>query len=974
MRNLIVILSISFVQIVFGQSNELIESKDQNGYSFAYVENDPFKTRVYTLDNGLTVYLSDYKAKPRIQTYIAVRAGSKNDPSNYTGLAHYLEHIMFKGTSEIGTIDWEEEKVLLEQIESLFEKYGQTSDTAERSKIYSEIDSISYEAAKLTIPNEYDKLLSNIGASGTNAYTWVEQTVYVNNIPKNEIKKWAQIEAERFTEVVPRLFHTELEAVYEEKNRTLDNDGRKSWAAMMKLLFPNHNYGKQTTIGTIDHLKNPSITAIKNYFHKYYIPNNMAICMSGDLDYESTIQLIDDTFGKWKRQELPPAYTYQSFPNRTSSVDTTVYGPDAESLSIAFRFPGTSTKASLLMEYMSMLLSNGQAGFIDLNLNQAQRVLGAYSYPVRMKDYSIHVLGASPKEGQTLEEVKELLLEQVELIREGEFEEWLLEAIINDYKLSQTLESENNKSRADHFVNAFIHDRKWNEYINETSQLEKITKEELVEFAQKHYRDNYVTVFKKTGNDKVLKVQKPKITPVPVNREDQSAFYKEINASPSEQLEPVFINYDHDIKKGSVKNLPVMYSKNVENDLFELFYVFDFGENHDKELALAVSYLNYIGTDKMSAPDLKKEFYKLGCTFDVYSSSDQLYISLTGLNENLSKALPLLENFLANPKPRQRDYDKMVDRILKSRKDKKLSKRAILNQGMVSYAKYGSESPFRDILSADELSRINPESLTDKIKDLHKYAHRVLYYGPEELKSLEKLISKHHKFPNQFKPVPDEKVYKEQDFESNQVIFVDYDMVQAEVVLLSKSVPYDEKLSPVSKLFNEYFGGNMGSIVFQEMRESKALAYSVRSYYSQARRKDFNNYVVSYVGTQADKLEEAINGMQELLNELPHSEPTFENAKSSVLSGIRSSRIIKSSVLFSYEKTKKLGLDYDQRKKQFEFVNEANFADIQAFYDRYIKNQKHTMLVIGDKEKIDLDALTQYGEVNELTLEEIFGY
>src|SRR5690606_122156 len=237
---------------------------------------------------------------PRLQTQIAVKAGGKNDPANNTGLAHYLEHIMFKGTSDFGTLDWKSEQPLLDSIERLFTAYGQLQDPEERTAMYNQIDKVSFEASKFAIPNEYDKMVSEIGARGTNAYTTEDRTVYINDIPANQLENWLEIEANRFRMIVPRLLHTELEAVYEEKHRSLDNDYWKTYENLYRSMFSKHPYGTQTVIGTIDHLKNPSITAIKEYFDTYYRPNNVAICLSGDLDYGKTIALIDKYFGAWE--------------------------------------------------------------------------------------------------------------------------------------------------------------------------------------------------------------------------------------------------------------------------------------------------------------------------------------------------------------------------------------------------------------------------------------------------------------------------------------------------------------------------------------------------------------------------------------------------------------------------------------------------------------------------------------------------
>ena len=199
-----------------------VQAKD---YKYTTVPGDLMNTRIYTLDNGLKVYLSVNKEKPRIQTFIAVRTGSKNDPSETTGLAHYLEHLMFKGTKQFGTNNPEAEAPLLD-----------------------EIDSISQVAAQYFIPNEYDKLMAAIGAEGTNAYTSNDVTCYTEDIPSNEIENWAKIQSDRFQNMVIRGFHTELEAVYEEYNIGLSSDQRKLFTALCTMLYPNHPYGQQTTM------------------------------------------------------------------------------------------------------------------------------------------------------------------------------------------------------------------------------------------------------------------------------------------------------------------------------------------------------------------------------------------------------------------------------------------------------------------------------------------------------------------------------------------------------------------------------------------------------------------------------------------------------------------------------------------------------------------------------------------------------
>ena len=590
-------------------SEETSQTKtaEEGGYTYEHVTSDPMKTRIYTLDNGLKVYLSAYKDAPRAHVFIPVKAGGKNDPADNTGLAHYLEHMMFKGTDQFGSLNYTEERPLLDSIENMFNHYATLTDADERKAYYKLIDQTSNEAAKYAIPNEYDKLISAIGGKGLNAYTTEDRTVYTVDIPSNEIEKFLEIEGSRFRKIVNRLFNTELEAVYEEKNRSLDNDNWKAYETMYKLAFEKHPYGTQTVIGTIEHLKNPSITEIEKYFNKYYRPNNVAICISGDIDHTNTIKLIDKYFGSWESNpELTQPTKIREAPI-TSPKAAEVFGPDAENLTMAFRFGGTSDPEYAMVTLVDMLLNNSEAGLIDLNLKQQQKVLNAGSYVDNMNDYSLHAFYGTPKEGQTLDEVKELLLEQLELLKKGDFEDWLIDAVVTDLKKSEMEQLENNWSRANKMVMAFTNDIAWADYITFLDRLGKITKQEVIDFVNKNYNENYVVVYKRNGEDpNKQRVEKPEITKVPLNREVKSDFYVAISEKESPQIDPVFVDYQKDISRGNTTGgIEILAKKNEENGLFDLFFLLDIGSNNDPAMKVAVQYLEFLGTPELSAEELK---------------------------------------------------------------------------------------------------------------------------------------------------------------------------------------------------------------------------------------------------------------------------------------------------------------------------------------------------------------------------------
>ncbi len=945
-------------------------------YDFITVPDDPTRTRIYTLKNGLKVYLSQNKAEPRIQTYIAVRTGSNNDPKETTGLAHYLEHMMFKGTTSFGTNNWDREKMVIEGISQLYEKHRRETDPEKKKAIYAEIDKLSQEAAKFAIPNEYDKMITSLGAKGTNAYTSKEQTVYVNDIPANELEKWLVIESERFRTCVLRLFHTELEAVYEEYNMGQDRDGSKVYETYYRALFPTTPYGTQTTIGEGEHLKNPSMVNIMGYFYTYYVPNNMAVCLSGDLDYDKTIALIDKYFGAYVNKQVG-VREFNTEKPITEVQRREVYGQESAYVQLGYRVPGANTEDNIIAKLIAGMLYNQQAGLLDLDLNQQQKVLDAAAYHTEWRDYSVLTLAADPRDGQTLEECEQLLQAELEKIRKGEFDEWLMKAVINDYQLSRTKSFESNSGRAGAFVNTFIRGIDWGAYLNEYNVMSTITKADIVEFANTYLgKNSYVVVYKRKGEDKnIKKVEKPVITPIEPNRDMSSKFLTSFMELPSSRVAPEFVDYSTKISNTMLNNdVPMAYIKNEENQLFELYYILDMGSYNDRELALAINYLPYLGTDKYSPAQLQQEFFKYGLSFTVNAGSDRVYVSLSGLESNLEKGIELFEHLLSHVQPDNKAYREYVDGIIKEREDAKTNKNYIFGVAMLNYAKYGAVSPQTDILSEQQLRNVLPATLTDKIKSLTGYKHRVFYYGQMRPELVQTMLNKYHVTKAPLMDYPPATKYPEKETNENKVLFVHYPMVQAQISFISKDENFDKTVLPQARMFNEYFGSGLSSIVFQEIRETKALAYSAYANYSTPLNKDEAHYVRASVSTQADKMQAAMEAMLEIMNNMPQAEEQFNASLESVLKQIESERIIRSNIFWNYESMKRKGLNYDYRRDVYMAARGMSMQDMQEFFNNHISDRHYTIIVMGDRTKVDLNYLKSIGAFREMTMEEIFGY
>jgi predicted Zn-dependent peptidase len=939
------------------------------------VKNDPMKARIYTLDNGMKVYMSVNNEEPRIQANIAVRVGGKNDPSETTGLAHYFEHLMFKGTPNYGTSDYAAEKPLLDEIEALFEVYRVTENEAERAAIYHKIDSISYLASDYFIPNEYDKLMSFIGSEGTNAFTSTDMTVYVEEIPSNQFENWARIQADRFMNPVLRGFHTELETVYEEKNMSLTEDFSKALETLDGMLFPDHPYGQQTVLGTQEHLKNPSITNIKNYHKTYYVPNNIAICLCGDFNPDQMIKVIEKYFGQMKPNENLPEVSFTTSSVIETPIEKDVYGLDAEAILIGWKYPGARSEDALIAEVAANVLYNGSAGLIDLNVNQQQTILGAIGMSYSRPDAGELILLGNPKQGQTLQEVRDILLEEVAKLRNGEFDESVLSGTINNMKLSQMKSLEDNGSRANMFVQSFINGTDWKDEVRAIERMQEITKEDIVEWAGRYLgANNYAAVYKRMGEDKdVIKVTAPKITPIKSNRDKMSTFLEEITSTEVKPIEPAFIDYTTALSQYEVDGLNVLYVQNEVNEIAELSYRFHTGTQNDPALSLASDYLSYLGTPTRSAEEIAQEMYQLACSFHIHTGASATNIYVEGLSENMDAAMTIVEDLIYNAVPDEDILANLKADMFKERADAKLNQ-GLCFSALQNYIFLGKDFIKRTTLTDKEIEALTSEELLGKIRSLMECSHEVSYYGPATEDELSTLIRTNHRITEDLKPLeisypvavstPTSKVYLA-PYDAKQIYYLQYSNNEEKLDLAS-----DAQI----RLYNEYFGGGMNSIVFQEMREARGLAYSALGRLLEPEHKDDCYKYFAFIATQNDKMQTAIEAFDEIINDMPESETAFSIAKESLTTQYRTERITGRSILRSYKTDREMGINESRSKKIYENLSQLTLEDIKNTQKKWVEGRTYSYGILGDIESIDTKYLKTLGPVEILTLEDIFGY
>lgn len=938
-------------------------------------ENDPYGVRIYTLNNGLKVYLCQDFDEPRIKTRIAVRAGATSDPSEATGLAHYVEHMMFKGTDLIGALNREKEASIISKIKSRYEELSQAESPEEIKAIHSEIDILSSAASLEAIPGELDKLYSIMGCRNTNARTGFEETVYENDIPKVELERWVSLEKERFTSPVLRLFPPELEVVYEEFNQAQDDDISRAYDLFLNNLFPEHPYGRAGILGKGEHLKKPSMEKIEAFLVKWYVPSNMAIILTGDLDFDKTIDIINKYWGDIPKGN-PPVKNAIIEEDLKKPVIGTVYGPDSTFALLGYKFDGFGSEDELYLTLIDMIMSNNQAGTLDLNLVQKQLVLEAESSYEVYRDYSWFSLYGVPGSGQSLKKVISLLLTEVEKLKIGAFESWYNDAVITCFEIDKLNELDGS-NKIESFVDAFITGLSWDNYLKRIDKLKSITYTDLITFINTKFRENYTVVYKKKGTPKnIIHIKQPNLTPVILNREVESEFCSEFKKVKVERNTPVFPDFKELITEDLGNGRTLYYEHNSRNELFELLVTVNKGRFDDLRIHYGADYRDYIGAGEFSPKEFQQELFKRGLDLVISGKDAKTTISLSGRVCDFDFGLSLLVKFICEGRSDNTTYSKFIKRIKLMRKNAKSSKRMILWGGLYNYLHYGTDNPFRHYLTIKELKKIGSTGLIDVIKSLFSQPFEAYYYGPDEknvllekikplTQNLELIHFEHNS--KSFKPI---------QHKINRIYFSHYEMIQAEILVTGQGVKFDKELLPLVFLFNEYFGGGMDSVVFQEVRERRGLAYSAYAAYGLPRDKTENFVFSFYVGTQGDKVPEALRCILGLLEFFPKVHSYFDAVKSSLLKNIESESILKREYYFVMKDAERFDLDKDIREHLYYGVQKLTIDDLEQFFNQYIKDLTLHTVMIGDKKSISIDEVgTILGnKVEFLPLKKLFGY
>jgi len=935
---------------------------------------NPLDVKEYQLSNGLKVYLNEDHTAPVVMGAVAVKGGSKRDPKEATGIAHYLEHMLFKGTDQLGTTDYQTEKVWLDSITLKYEELAKTKDEKERMNIQKKINEYSLKAGEYAIPNEFDRVVAQMGGTFVNAFTSEDNIVYFNMFPPNQIEKWMMLYSHRFTHPVFRLFQSELETVYEEKNMSMDNFFNVMLETFLKNFYKVSPYGQQTVLGSTDHLKNPSLQKMYEYFQTYYVANNMALMLSGDFNTQQVMPLIEKYFGEWKNAEVPKMPEYREEPFKGREFVKVKISPVPLGI-IGYRGVGDGHPDQPVLDIITELLyNNSNTGFFNRLYTDNKIMMAMLMQQKHVDDGGIFVIFVPKIFKQSLKSAEKLVLAEIERLKNGDFDDTLLEAVkLNLVKYHKT-QMENMRFRPFYILSCFNTGRPWIEEMMYPHQIEQVTKEQVIEMARKYFSDNRLVMYSTMGTPKKQKLPKPPYEPViPKNAEAKSEFamkLEEINVSP---VEPRFIDFKHDVEEMELRQGVTLYhADNPINDVFNLEIRFEAGTHLFPALKYAAQYLSLLGTAQKSYEEFSKSLQALGSTVNFSASRSYFTIDIEGLDKNLEPTLRLINELLTQPKAEPAHLSKFPQEETANRKTE-LKTPDVIGEALEEYALYREKSDYLNRLTIKEIKSLNSDSLLSLIRKAMNYEAEIQYCGTLPAQEVKDLIANNLSFADQLIDGHSPIIYPRQEHKQNTIYFLDdKNMIQSQIYIIMEGNLNNDRERAIAQAFNEYFGGGMNALVFQEIREFRSLAYTARANYYTSFYRDHQGYLEGYLSTQSDKTIEAIKAMTDLMTNMPEKPERMETIRASLIQGINSSFPSFRSMASTVANLRRQGYDDDPNKNYKEIWNNMTFEDIIGFFKENFNEKPIVIVIAGDGKRIDKEILASFGTIIEVSKEDIF--
>ena len=940
-------------------------------------QNNPLEVQELKLSNGMQVWLNQDASQPKVFGAVVVKAGGKDSPD--TGLAHYLEHLLFKGTTEMGTVDYESEKVWLDSIAVCYNQLAETKDDSLRLAIQTEINRLSIKAADYAIPNEFDLLTARFGGTGLNAATSYDYTYYFNTFSPQYIAQWCELNSHRMIAPVFRLFQGELETVYEEKNRASDNTMEGPLMEMIRIFSDGNPYSFEI-IGSTENLKNPRLGEMMDFFHKYYVGNNMGLILSGDFDAATIQPLLESTFGRIPAGE-PAVKEPVKVPAMNGARDVKIKAeiPIIKIAIYGFNGPKDGDPDARALDLATALLTNSfSSGLLDSLATNHKVLMAAASRVPLFNEMGIvgYMIVPSIPFG-SLPKAEKICREQVQKVKDGKFSDADLEALKLEAARGAMQQLETIGGRSDLMIEVMAQNRSWADYVAEVDAIRSITREDVIRVANKYFGDDYIRFEKVSGSYPKDKVAAPKFDPiVPKHAGQKSVYAKRLEEMPVGDKEPRMLDFDADVRKCKLGELVTLYYKpNEVNDLFSLSIQVDEGFNEDPLIPHVASFINTIGTDSLTIQQLSKAWQNLGTSFSAGSGNHSFNLSMTGFDSRFAPSVKLLRHLEDHAKVDKESFNELKKSIDLEKKTFLTGGTSNIMQAASQRVFFGESAPKLRALNGKELGKVGSKGLLDKFGQLLDKECAIFYCGTLPIETVAEILTAELDL-GRVKVASSQSYLKYQVYDEPTVFFYNLpNSRQAQIVTYqTPSAPADDLDATLFEVLGEYVGGGMYSLMFQEVREFRAMAYSAHGEVNRPipAEKDNKALFITSLGTQADKSLAALELVDSLLKELPLKESTFTASVQSLASQANNGYPSFRNVAPAIHSCEVQGYTQDPNKSIVDNLSDVTLDQMKAYYDKAVLSAPRCLVIVGDKTTLPMDKIAEYGKLVELTQKDIY--
>jgi len=933
------LLFLTFIAINFADYNK-------TKHNFKTIQDDIYDTHYFELENGLKIYLVKNDTTPTINVRAIFNVGSKNDPQDNTGLAHYFEHLMFGGTSKIGSLDYEKEKPYLDKIENLFENLKLEKDIKKREKIINEIDNNSVKASNFSTNLEYQQILLSLGGTNINANTGKDETRYIYTIPKNNLEKSLKVLSEQLFNPVIRHFSRELQAVYEEYVMRNENSFTLCVNQLLKDLCDNHPYSVPV-IGKEEHLKNPSIKAVKEFYNKYYHPNNLTLLLIGDLDYDSTVDIIEKYFGKLKKKEVhKDNFQDIKLPEKTKEID--VITENSHYGLLVFPLKINNSADTYKTTLISAMLDNYLQG-----LKHEKKINYSECFFWNFKYISFLCVYYEPLDRQSLKFAKDLVLQKINDFCLGKNNSFAFNYVIND-NIYKSRNFENNT-----FITFLFEELSTFDFKD--IEKSEILSNKLIKNLKKHDCENYIkdilskpyyVINKNIGNRNYEKIDKIKVSTMNLNTDKKSEYFKDIEKMKSEDIKPIKLDYNKDIKNYNFKdNVNFYYVKKFDKKIFKIKFKFNCGILNDKNTDILNYFFQFSRNKNMSYKQFIEKIKELGSDMYISVNNNDTSITLLGISENMDKTINLVTDYLLNIN----FDDKYVEEGIKYYLNNEPNFR-FLKINFKNYKDYITDSIYIKQLTKEKLKNLCNEIFSSKCDVLFSTDLEPKQFI-DKIKS-SKLLSK---CKNEYKT----KKYEYKDYSKN-IIFIRHMYGSQNIKCYIYNFLNKVKIDDIFLLntYDTYYD----SIYFDELRSKNGLTYCSKWIVKHNDMFYDKDYLKIYFESQPNKFISAFSKTLNLFNfskNLQQFEISYNNLKNQH----NCKRFTDFDILNNYFTDKNNGIDVN-RTNFFEIMgnnmNSITVDKLNEFHDNNIKNAPKIIYIEGNLEDIDVTFLTKFGEVKRI--------